>query len=220
MTAWVQDWNRTMAGLYDQWMQAVQTSWEPYLRQAAPSAPARGQQRACTCEDRQPACDCGCDSRSCDGACTCCCCVGDVDLVVNSRLGERRVVPLVIENSSRREREVELELSDWAPRGGASQARVTAMLLHPLKFTLAACAEETLTLVITSSTADNANNLDMDNRDAAEPGANRLVDVDTCQVFTADLRVKGCDLRPIRIAVSLLPRDCEPYVIDCQCGCC
>lgn len=227
VTALVDGWNRTMVDLYDSWMQAVQTSWEPYLRQPAPAAPVRDQHQhqhhSCTCEDHKHTCDC--DNRcardsacACDSACTCRCCIGDVDLVINSRLGERRVVPLVIENNSRREREVEIELSDWAPRGGHATAKVNAVLLNPLKFTIPACAEETLTLVLTSSGADNANSLET--HDGVEPGANRFDDVDTCQVFTADLRVKGCDLRPIRIAVSLLPRDCEPYVIDCQCGCC
>jgi hypothetical protein len=39
-------------------------------------------------------------------------------------------------------------------------------------------------------------------------------------VFSADLRVEGCDTRPIRIALALLPRDCNAYEIDCGCGCC
>jgi hypothetical protein len=47
------------------------------------------------------------------GACDCC--VGDADLVVVTRLGESRIVPLVIGNEWRRERTVEVEVGEFAP---------------------------------------------------------------------------------------------------------
>ena len=46
--------------------------------------------------------------------CRCRCCVGSADLLVRARVGERRIVPIVIENAWRRQREVELELSSWS----------------------------------------------------------------------------------------------------------
>jgi hypothetical protein len=46
------------------------------------------------------------------------------------------------------------------------------------------------------------------------------VDVDNCIVYYADLRVEGCEIRPVRIAVALLPRDCGDYRITCSCQCC
>jgi hypothetical protein len=235
LTAMAEDWNRAMSGMYDSWMQAVRTGWEPYLQQAARATeavivePLRGERehryrQTCGCEEYG---DC------CHDDCTCRCCIGDVDLVINSRVGERRVVPVVIENSSRREREIELELSDWTTRGGqAVGAQVSATFLSPLKFSLPACSEEALTLLVQSiGSQDNANELnsEIDNPDAEnnvdavnrlEQTGRRLGDVDQCRVFTADLRVKGCDMRTIRIAVVLLPRDCEPFEIDCRCGCC
>jgi hypothetical protein len=32
--------------------------------------------------------------------------------------------------------------------------------------------------------------------------------------------VEGCDMKPLRIAVAILPVECGPYCIDCSCGCC
>jgi hypothetical protein len=68
-------------------------------------------------------------------------------------------------------------------------------------------AESTL-----ASLAARAANLDASDR--------RLADVDQCEVYYADLRVEGCDMRPVRLAVAVLPRDCESHPINCGCGCC
>ena len=48
----------------------------------------------------------------------------------------------------------------------------------------------------------------------------RLIDVDECVVAYGDLRFGGCENRPLRIAVSTLPRDCHAYHVRCSCGCC
>ena len=78
---------------------------------AAPHVHHRHQHHdGCGCDD-----DCGC--RDCHRHdCHCECCVINVDLVINARLGERRVVPLTVENSRRREREISLELSEFTRR--------------------------------------------------------------------------------------------------------
>jgi hypothetical protein len=47
-----------------------------------------------------------------------------------------------------------------------------------------------------------------------------LPDVNDCLVAVGDLRVDGCDIRPVRIAVAILPRDCSAYQIECGCCCC
>ena len=47
-----------------------------------------------------------------------------------------------------------------------------------------------------------------------------LPDVDDCHVAVADLCIEGCDSRPIRIAVAVLPRDCNSYDVHCDCACC
>jgi hypothetical protein len=139
--------------------------------------------------------------------CHCRCCVTNADLLVRARLGERRVVPLLIENSWRRERDVELELSSWSPV--SAETKVTGEIVAPTKFTLRGCEERTVVLVVNIAGAE-------------QQGGDRpaLPDLRDCAVSYADLRIVGCDLRAIRIAVAILPRDCEAMRIDCRCGCC
>jgi len=196
---WLDNWNRTWGDMYDTWMQAVNTSWAPFY--PPQQKPVGKHMHRCQ----------GCERDDCD----CRCCVSDADLLVHARVGERRVVPLVLENDSHREKQVELELSDWTTHKGPEEIKVSGQLLAPLAFTLAACSEQKVTLVVqtTAGKEDTA---------AAATAANRtsIGDVDGCQVYYADLRVKGCDIRPVRIALALLSRDCAPLTIDCRCECC
>lgn len=148
---------------------------------------------------------CGC--RDClPDRCHCQCCVSDADLVIYARVGERRVAPLVVENNIRRERSVELELSSFAAHS-ASPAHVNGSLVGPPAFTLKACEEHTVPLQV-------------DVTAGPKQGTEAAGDVESCTVFYADLRVKGCDLRSTRIAVAVLPRDCAAYRIDCRATCC
>ena len=154
--------------------------------------------------------DWGCDECGRDG-CHCRCCIGDADLLVYARLGEQRVVPLEIENNRRRERQIRLELSEWTARGGKSAATAVSASVQPgEQFTLGPCEERAATLVVNIPSGQAG----------LEPGAEGLPDVDDCEVFYADLRIEGCDIRPIRIALALLPRDCDAYEVECRCECC
>jgi hypothetical protein len=145
--------------------------------------------------------DCGCHKDPCH----CNCCIVDADLIVYARLGEVRVIPLFLENTWRRERKIITELSPWTSRGG-NPAPIKGKLLPPApEFTLPPCGHQTLTLVVEIE---------------GIPKEGRLPDVDDCTVAYADLRVQGCDIRPIRIAIATLPRDCEAYEIECGCQCC
>jgi len=150
--------------------------------------------------------------------CECFCCLGDVDLAVYARLGERRVVPIAVENERRREKSVKLELSDWTTRGG-NPGPVQTARLEPQEFTLAPCGEQDVVLVVEVQPAEQAGAVTRD-AVAGDEGPSRLPDVDGCEVVTADLRLVGCDRRPIRIAVAVLPRDCDPYGVHCGCTCC
>lgn len=138
--------------------------------------------------------------------CSCRCCIGDADLVVYARLGERRVVPIVLENSRRREKTIHLEMSDFKTRGG-DQLGIKSVLTEPVDFALPACSEHESVLVVEVGGAAF-------NREAAGN------DVDECKVLYSDLRVEGCDMRPLRLALAVLPRDCDPFEIDCGCSCC
>lgn len=172
----------------------------------------------CGCDD-----DCGCHDCHHDD-CHCECCVINADLVVNARLGERRVVPLTVENSRRREREVTLELSQFTSRGG-KPAQVTGRLVPPTEFTLTACEEREVILVVDvggqgQDGVDVIVKAETTSKAKAATDGGQVVDVDDCEVAYADLTVTGCDIRPLRIAVSALPRDCHAYPVDCGCGCC
>lgn len=147
--------------------------------------------------------DCGCQEET--DPCHCQCCITDADLTINARLGETRVVPLSIENKWRRERAIKLELSEWTRRGGA-KGPVNAEILPPAEFTIAPCGQHTVVIVV--RTGDVPGNRE------------QVADVDDCTVYYADLRVVGCDIRPVRIALALLPRDCAAYRVECSCGCC
>lgn len=144
--------------------------------------------------------------------CHCDCCVHDADLVVYARLGETRIVPIRIENERSRTRQVALELSGFTTSGG-KEVPIQGAIVSRKEFELEACAHEDAVLGLQirqerESKADEA-------RRAAES-----VDVDDCVVGYADLRIEGCNVRPVRVAVAILPRDCDAYEVHCACGCC
>lgn len=180
-------------------------------------------------------CDCGCGQADdcCPPACgpdpcACTCCVDDADLVVYGRYGELRMVPVRISNARRRQREITLELSEFRTRGG-TPAPVVGQVVPP-KLVLDPCEEQTVLIglllrpvardgedTLTAATfaaAAAAATVDAPDRDVELP------DVDTCVTAYADLRIIGCDVRPVRIAVALLPRACEDHQVRCGCGCC
>jgi hypothetical protein len=197
----------TMAPSYGQWTGDWTQPWPTHHRHH------HGYDCDCGCRDHRhhgPDCDCGCRDHCRHGPdCHCRCCVVNADLVVNARLGERRLVPVTIENNRRRDREIKLELSDFTSKGGSATS-VTGSLLSPAEFTLAACEQREILIGI-----DVAGDTP-----EGEGDEQRLPDVDDCRVVYADLRIVGCDHRPVRIAVATLPRDCHSYPVDCACGCC
>ena len=158
----------------------------------------------------------------CDPAptrCECQCCIVDADVVVYARLGEQRLVPLTIENSRRRERAIKMELSAFHSRGGAASP-VTGSLLPPApEFMLPACGQQSVVMVVRSTLGDGA--VPANNEAKISVGGRPAVpDVDECVVSYANLTIQGCDMRPVRIAVALLPRDCGDFRICCQSSCC
>jgi len=178
----------------------------------------------CGCEDdrehRKPhRRDFGCPRCGSD-PCECYCCVGDVDVVVYTRMGERRVVPISVANERRREKSIKLELSSWTTRGGDT-GFVETVSLEPDEFTLEPCGEQDVMLVIEvpGKQPDAGAGRKPTATDVPEQ-RKRRPDMDSCQVVTADLRLVGCDHRSVRIAAAILPRDCDPYRVSCGCTCC
>lgn len=183
-------------------------------RGRAPFGRGRGRTRNCERCGRSD-----CDGRDCEdcapSSCDCLCCIGDVDLVVYTRVGERRVVPIEIHNPRRREREIDIELSSFATRAG-KPAGVDATLIGDGKVTLAPCATHELILVVNIATTDVNDDDDVMRRATGE----RVIDVDDCLVAVADLRVVGCDMRAQRIALAILPRRCAAHEVECRPACC
>jgi hypothetical protein len=239
------DWvNRAMPVLnrsYADWMNTMASGWLGMMYRPGVSRDAwsptreREQHRhgaGCECEDcydyRQKPHHhphgrhhrCGSDT------CECYCCIGDVDLAVYSHLGEQRVIPLVIENDRHREAQISLELSPWTTSGG-SPAPVETLLLEPKTFTVPACGEQKVTLVvkiqdIKKGEDQTGGDLPANQATSTEgiQEQRQLPDVDNCLVATSDLRLVGCDHRPLRIAVAILSHNCDPYRVSCGCSCC
>jgi hypothetical protein len=156
----------------------------------------------------------GCDCEKCRASrcgpdrCACRCCVADADILLEARVGERRVISLEIENTWRRARDIELELSSWTatPQG----VTLTGAIVGATTFTLDPCSDKLIALEVEIDDASQV----------AGEDQRVLGDVATCAVAYADLRIKGCDIRSVRIAVAILPRECDAYRVDCACGCC
>lgn len=175
---------------------------------------------------------CGCSSCLPD-PCACKCCVTDADLVVEMRLGERRIVPIVIENPWRRERDIELELSSWTSIDRDFQVR--GEIATEAAFKLAPCGQAEVVLLIGVASDKGGNDVASgkplearpqagkaatQERREVEAASRKMPDVTRCEVSYADLRIKGCDMRSIRIAVAVLPRTCDAFTVDCGCACC
>lgn len=154
-------------------------------------------------------------SSDCDCHCTCCVC--DADVLVYARCGETRRVPITFENDTRREREVQLELAKFVTAGGHDLGWQTE--LSPQAFTLRPCGEQTVVLRVEVSCEPFG-------VPPKTPGAGdnqqqgRVDTVDRCEVAYATLRAEGCLVRPIVIAIAVLPDDCDAYRSPCSCGCC
>jgi hypothetical protein len=153
-----------------------------------------GGERGCRCQE-----DCGCS-----------CCIRCADTVEYARCGETRRIPITFDNDSRRERAVKLELAPFLGESG-----------HPLnwhatlsetEFNLRPCGEKTVLLTVT---------IDCGKRDGKnDPNLNEPATVDACKVGYATVRAEGCLVRPIVVAVAVLPDHCGAHRIGCLCGCC
>ena len=207
-----QDWMDMTAA---DWIERSPSEWigwmyGPEARRVAHNV-LRGRgwhERGCRCDDcrhRRGEDEC---PRCAPDPCHCHCCVGDVDLVVHARLGELRVIPIRIENERRREKQITLELSRWATRGGKDVGVETVSPTESQQFTLAPCESHDVFLVVKIGERGQG-------REQQQPP-----DVDECVVAIADLRLVGCDHRAVRIAIAVLPRDCDPFTVPCGCSCC
>jgi hypothetical protein len=236
-------------------------AWDPLWQAwaaALPTWPAeeRGQQPhrvrergGCDHDHHQ---ECGHDNHShqhqhrpCHRA-ACDCCVGPADLVVVTRLGETRIVPLVLSNEWRRERAVEIEIGDFTPSCHEDAlVRVSATTRPAGPITLAPCGRVEVGILLRTAPAARADEqvqaaehpketaaaLATEEVATGRAGATELLergivdregvlaDAGCCTTMYADVRVSGCG-GPLRLAVVVLPLRCDAYEVHCHCGCC
>lgn len=171
---------------------------------------------------------CGCDD------CHCECCVCDADVLVHARCNEIRRIPVTFENDTRRERQVKLELGKFATAGGRELGWPAQ--ISETEFTLRPCDEHTVTVMVqvrcdtfggekpsgdkpTSGDKPQPAGAKLENVSMAVTST-RLGSVDRCEVAYVTLRAEGCQIRPVVLAVAVLPDDCDAYRRPCACGCC
>jgi hypothetical protein len=191
------------------WMSDASTMYQDITRSY--SSPAQGAARGGVRARRGH--DCDCDD------CHCECCVCDADVLVHARCGEIRRIPVTFENDTRRDRPVTLQLEQFKSAGGRD-LKWTAQLSET-EFTLRSCDEHTITVSVTVR-CDVSGGGDNPSGTAANAATNqpRVGSVDRCEVAYATLRADGCLIRPIVLAVAVLPDDCDAYRRPCGCGCC
>lgn len=168
--------------------------------------------------------------------CHCECCICDADAVIEARCGERRLISISIENESRRTRQVNLSLSDFATADGHKLNWAAA--LSESQFTLGPCEKKTISLIVTidcrqDSTIDTP--IDNPNNDLAinenvsirneivtnlQINNRQLGNVERCEVAYANIIADGALYCPIRIAVAVLPNDCDSLLVSTCCDCC
>jgi hypothetical protein len=189
---------------YSNLASGMSSIYKPYMdtlpQSTAGSAyqPSRGHESCCH-EDEQD--------------CHCSCCIRCADAVEYARCDEVRSIPVTFENDSRRDRDVKLELGPFVTESGKELWRGT---LSDQEFKLAPCGEKTVTIRVEVKCGKVINS------DSGVDESARVASgtVDSCTVGYATLRAEGCLIRPLVIALAVLPNDCGAHHVGCQCGCC
>jgi hypothetical protein len=165
--------------------------------------------------------------------CRCDCCIVDADIIVYARCGELRVIPIEITNDTRKVREnVEVDVSDVRTSGG--RVLPWATVLRPTgPLTLEPCSTTKLELGVHIVCGERKEEPQAQTgrgaaaKEAAKDLVTRLIDerdafpdVDRCEVGYATVRVGGCLVRPIVVAIAVLPNECDTYRAGCSCSCC
>jgi hypothetical protein len=194
---------------YSNLYNAIPSMMQPYAgATAATSSYSRRKPHGRCHEQHESNCDCDDDCE-----CECSCHIRCADAVEYARCGELRLIPITFENDTRRDREVALTLGVFATSSGQELGWQTS--LSDTKFTLPACGRKTVTLTVPvqCGNTDPAGN-------TGTTGIGTGGQVDSCKVAYATLRAEGCRVRPLVIAVAVLPNHCESHHADCGCGCC
>jgi hypothetical protein len=151
-------------------------------------------------------CGCGCDEQDC----VCSCCIRCADVIEYARCGEVRQIPITFDNDTRRERDVTLQLGNFATESGQDVAWQASV--SPTTFKLAPCGETTVLLTVNV----DCTKLGVPSTQGHE--RQPTATVNDCKVVYATIRAEGCTIRPLIIAVAVLPSNCGAH--HAACGCC
>jgi hypothetical protein len=154
--------------------------------------------------------ECGCHGDHHDHDCHCSCCIRGADAVEYVHCGEQRLIPLLFENDTRRERDVKLELGGFATASGQDLGWQAGF--SESAFKLPPCGRHTVLLNVSVDCGKFGG--------GGDAAGNRLPSVDECKVGYATVRAEGCSVRPLVVAVAVLPNDCGAHKAPCGCGCC
>lgn len=157
-------------------------------------------------------CGCGCHDRH---HCNCDCCIQCADAVEYARCGEVRRIPITFENDTRRERPVKLQISGFSTESGQDVGWQAS--LSETEFTLAPCGHHTVLVTVNVDCSKIGTQTGTSPVGTAE---GRQPTVDSCKVVYAKLSGDGCFIRPLVLAVAVLPTNCGDHRAGCQCSCC
>ena len=201
------DYAKNVQTGYSNMLSGVPSAYQPYLDmlQSGFVAGSRPHDRTCRCCGRR---------HEHEHDCHCSCCIRCADAVEYVRCGDRRQIPITLDNDTRRERDVTLQLGAFATESGKELGWQAT--LSETQFKLPPCGEKTilLTVPVDCSGIGSVGTAAAGEREGAP------TTVDRCQVAYATLRAEGCMVRPLVIAVAVLPNDCGAHRAGCQCGCC
>lgn len=122
---------------------------------------------------------------------------------------------MTFENDTRRERDVKLQLGSFASESG--QDLGWKATLSESEFKLPTCGRKTVLLSVPAECGSSGVTGTPGSTDSQAPVS---ASVDSCKVAYATLRAEGRLIRPLVIAVAVLPNDCGAHHADCGCGCC
>jgi hypothetical protein len=159
----------------------------------------------------------GCNCRQ-DDDCGCSCCIRCADTVEYARCGETRKIPITFENDSRRERQVTVEMGSFLTDGGQQLPWKVSLPESETTFTLPPCGEKTVSITVTIDCGQTAT--DNPNNPTGVAVGTRGSVLESCQVGYATIKADGCLIRPLIIAVAVLPDRCGAHKFGCLCGCC
>lgn len=166
-------------------------------------APDHRRQQGCGCRDEPEDCSCNC-------------CIQCADIVEYAYCGETRKIPITFDNDSRRERQVSLQIGGFNTDGGHPLPWKAS--LSDATFTLGPCSRKNV-LVTVDIDCGQGNFREAALNVSADAGPARAT-LESCTVGYARLAADGCLIRPLIVAVAVLPDHCHAHRVSCLCGCC